>query len=82
MEKSYAFVVCVNGKPVEKFDWCCETKEIMSAQACAFQSGAWIFRETASVLVYEKTNDGMGELVHSVGWREKWNLPEGMPQGI
>ena len=71
MEKNYAFVVCVNGKPMKTFKWCCRSEQEMRLQACAMSAGARTFKKTAAVLVYELVGN-VSKLCHSCDWSNKW----------
>lgn len=71
MEKNYAFVVCVNGKPIKTFKWYCLNELQMKLQACAMSAGARTFKKTAAVLVYELVGN-VYKLCHSCDWSNKW----------
>jgi hypothetical protein len=75
MEKNYAFVVCVNGKPMKTFKWYCLSEQQMRLQACAMSAGARIFKKTAAVLVYELVDD-VYELCWSCDWFNKWAIKD------
>lgn len=75
MEKNYAFVVCVNGKPIKTFKWYCLNELQMKLQACAMSAGARTFKKTAAVLVYELVGD-VYKLCHSCEWSNKWAIKD------
>lgn len=75
MEKNYAFVVCVNGKPIKTFKWYCLSEQQMKLQACAMSAGARTFKKTAAVLVYELVDD-VYELCWSCDWFNKWAIKD------
>lgn len=75
MEKNYAFVVCVNGKPFKTFKWYCLNELQMKLQARAMSAGARTFKKTAAVLVYELVGD-VYKLCHSCDWSNKWAIKE------
>lgn len=75
MEKNYAFIVCVNGKPTQTFKWFCHSEREMKLQACAMSAGARTFKKTAAVLVYELVDD-VYELCWSCDWFNKWAIKD------
>ncbi|PTL34625.1 hypothetical protein C7120_08990 [Prevotella sp. oral taxon 376] len=78
MEKKFAFVICVNGRPMRTFKWCCRHEEEIVLQAASMCMGARCFKKTAAVLVYE-LQGSMFKLIHSVQWRNEWEKVKEFP---
>lgn len=78
MEKNYAFVVCVNGKPMKTFKWCSPSEKEMRMQAAAMCTGARVFKKTSAVLVYELKGEAY-KLIHSCEWSNKWHAVAELP---
>lgn len=79
MKKNYAFVVCVNGKPMRTFKWYISNEKEMQMQAASMCTGARVFKKTSAVLVYELEGETY-KLIHSCEWRNKWHAVAEFPR--
>lgn len=74
MEKSYIFVLYVNGKICKAYNWFCENERVAHLQAIGLCAGAKTFKKTAGVLIYELREDLNYHVCNSVDFRSDWYI--------